>query len=163
MLVIQLILFLMSGGLETHPFYISLTDMYYNEERQQIEIAQKIFWNDMEEALTIASGDQVNFLKPADSKKLESLIKEYILSNNKLEINGKKVKLTYLGYEIEEDAAWFYMESEKIPDPLEINIHNSILIDDFPTQQNIVNFYKNRQPKSLITRKDKLSGTLKLD
>ncbi|GEO22001.1 hypothetical protein CQA01_25350 [Cyclobacterium qasimii] len=149
--------------METHPFFISLTDMVYNENRQQIEIAQKIFWNDMETSLTIASGKQVNFLKPEDPKLLESLIKEYILENNKLEVDGKKLKLTYLGYEIEEDAAWFYMESEKIPEPFEVTIYNTILLDDFPTQQNIVNFYKNRKPKSLITRKDKISGTLELD
>tara|TARA_R110001592_G_scaffold101302_1_gene286720 strand:+ start:152571 stop:153020 length:450 start_codon:yes stop_codon:yes gene_type:complete len=149
--------------METHPFFISLTDMVYNEKRQQIEIAQKIFWNDMETSLTIASGKQVNFLKPEDPELLESLIKDYMLANNKLEVDGKKLKLTYLGHEIEEDAAYFYMESEKVPEPSQVTIYNTILIDDFPTQQNIVNFYKNRKPKSLITRKDKISGTLELD
>ena len=85
--------------------------MVYNENRQQIEIAQKIFWNDMETSLTNASGNQVNFLNSEDPGHLEKLIKDYILENNKLEVDGKKLKLTYLGYEVEEDAAWFYMES----------------------------------------------------
>jgi len=163
MLVIKLFLVLFSCALETHPFFISLTDMVYNENRQQIEIAQKIFWTDIETSLTIATGKQVNFLNPKDPKQLESLIEEYILRNNKLEVDGKQLKLTYLGHEVEEDAAWFYMESEQIPEPVQVTIYNSILIEDFPTQQNIVNFYKNRKPKSLITREGKISGTLKLD
>jgi hypothetical protein len=163
MLVIQLLLVLFSFELEAHPFYISLTDMVYNDDRKRIEIAQKIFWNDMEVALSNASGQQVNFLRPKDPEKLEQIIEKYILHHNKVEVNGKPVKLSYLGHEIEEDAAWFYMESEEIASPKQVIVFNSLLIADFPTQQNIINFYKNRKPKSLITREDKTSGLLELD
>lgn len=163
MLVIQLFLVLCSFELEAHPFYISLTDMVYNDDRKRIEIAQKIFWNDMEVALANASGQQVNFLRPENPEELEQIIESYVLLHNKVEVNGEAIKLSYLGHEIEEDAAWFYMESEEITEPKEVTIFNSLLIGDFPTQQNIINFYKNRKPKSLITRQDKTSGQLKLD
>lgn len=163
MLVIQFFLILFSFAPEAHPFYISLTDMVFNEDRQRIEIAQKIFWNDMEISLSNANGQQVNFLNPKNPGELDRLVEAYILKHNKVEVNGKQVKLTYLGHEIEEDAAWFYLESEEISEPQQVNIFNTLLIEEFPTQQNIVNFYKNRKPKSLITRKDKTSGTLELD
>ncbi|MDN3687145.1 DUF6702 family protein [Cyclobacterium jeungdonense] len=146
-----------------HPFYISLTDMVYNEEHQTIEIAQKIFWNDMEVALSNATETSVDFLSPQQPDKLDSLIARYLLAHNQILIQGDTVRLQYLGHEVEGEAAWFYMESEKVPSPKQITIYNGILIDDFPEQQNIINFYKNRKPKSLLTRKGKTGGVLILE
>lgn len=163
MLAINLLMALLPYWLGVHPFYISLTDMVYNETNQTIEIAQKIFWDDLEVALTSRSGEQINFLSPDQPDVLESQIEKYLLTHNTILIGGDTLTLSYLGHEIEAEAAWFYMESEKISAPDQVTIFNNILIDDFPQQQNIVNFYKNRKPKSLITRKDKTSGVLKLD
>ncbi|SHM56459.1 hypothetical protein SAMN04488057_102159 [Cyclobacterium lianum] len=163
MLAIKVLLLQLPFWLGLHPFYISLTDMVFNESSQTVEIAQKIFWDDLEVALSNRSGQKVNFLEPAQKAVLESQIEDYILAHNSLLIHGDTIALSYLGHEIEAEAAWFYMESEQISNPEEITIYNNILIDDFPLQQNIVNFYKNRKPKSLITRKDKTSGTLILD
>ena len=163
MLSIRLLFLLLSYGLETHPFHISLTDMVYNEDRQRIEIAQKIFWDDMEISLNNKSGQQVNFLQPKDPQKLEAIIEGYLMANNKIKVGEKELKINYLGHEIEEDAAWFYMETDQTGEPHLISIRNSVLIDDFPDQQNIVNFYKNRKPKSFIARKDKTDGTLIFD
>ncbi|MEX2511834.1 MAG: DUF6702 family protein [Cyclobacteriaceae bacterium] len=146
--------------LAAHPFFISLTDMVYNPENERIEIAQKIFWDDLEVALSNAIGSPVDFLDPADPAQMEKIIETYLLQKNKIKINGKQVKLEYLGHEIEEDAAWFYMETEPVDLPKKITITNELLFDDFPTQQNIVNFYMDRKPRSLITHKSKIEGVL---
>lgn len=143
-----------------HPFYISLTDMVYNHDSKKVEIAQKVFWDDMEVALSTTNDTAVDFLRPVDKESLDRMIEHYLLAHNRLEINGKTIKLHYLGYEIEEDAAWFYIESEEVPLPKSAKITNEILIADFPTQQNIVNFYVGKSPKSLITHKGKLAGDL---
>ncbi|MFC4871124.1 DUF6702 family protein [Negadavirga shengliensis] len=146
--------------LNIHPFYISLTDMVYNNESKRVEIAQKVFWDDLEVALSKTNDIAVDFLRPDDKEQLDRMIKDYLLQHNKLEINGKAIALNYLGYEIEEDAAWFYMESEVAPLPKTAKITNEILIADFPTQQNIVNFYVGKSPKSAITQKGKPIGQL---
>lgn len=144
-----------------HPFYISLTDMVYNPESERIEIAQKIFWNDLEVALANEYQEPVDFLNPKQPERLEEILENYLLEKNKLKMHGKPLSLSYLGYEIEEDAAWFYLESEQVELAKEIFITNELLIDEFPSQQNIVNFYINKKPKSLITHKDKTEGVLK--
>ncbi|SEJ18734.1 hypothetical protein SAMN05192553_102826 [Cyclobacterium xiamenense] len=146
-----------------HPFYISLTDMVYNEGNQTIEIAQKIFWDDLEVALSHANQAPVDFLAPADPAALDSMVASYLLAHNRILIDGDTIRLHYLGHEVEADAAWFYLESERISPPTQVTVFNSLLIDVFPEQQNIVNFYKNRKPKSLLTRKDKLEGLLILE
>ncbi|NDE61498.1 MAG: hypothetical protein EB038_04680, partial [Cyclobacteriaceae bacterium] len=62
-----------------HPFYISLTEMRYNSGSKKMEIAQKIFWDDLEVALSKEAGASVDFLRPKDKTKLESQVKNYLL------------------------------------------------------------------------------------
>lgn len=143
-----------------HPFYISLTDIRYNAQGQNLEIAQKIFWDDLEVALSESSGAKVDFLNPSEPEKLNKIASEYVLSANAVTVNGQKIELKYLGYEIEEDAAWFYLETGKIPFPKSVSIKNTVLLNQFDGQQNIVNFYLDKKPKSLILYKDSETGDL---
>lgn len=138
-----------------HPFYISLTEIRQNPESQRFEISQKIFWDDLEVSLREFHQEEIDFLEPQDAEKLLSQIEKYLLEKNKLWIDGKALELRVLGYEIEEDAAWFYLESEPQTWNSNIRVQNSILIDDFTTQQNIVHVYKgnSRSPRSLLLGK----------
>ncbi|MCC5938443.1 MAG: hypothetical protein JJU34_14285 [Lunatimonas sp.] len=153
-------LYCVAGLLTPHPFFISLTDMVYNSEKGRIEIAQKIFWDDLEVALSRESKEKVNFLQPQDINALNKLAEAYLLTHNLLVINGSKIELTYLGFELDDDAAWFYFEAEKVPTPKTVRIQNTLLFEDFPTQQNIVNFYLNKSPKSIITSRSVPEGEL---
>jgi len=144
-----------------HPFYISVTDINYNEKTQSLEIAQKIFWDDLEVTLGNLSGEKIDFLKPEEPEELEKLIEEYLLEKNNLFVNGQQVKLVYIGYEIEEDAAWFYLEGKQVLTPKSAKIRNAILINDFHDQQNMVNFYVDGKPKTLILYKGHEEGNLK--
>ncbi|SNS31439.1 hypothetical protein SAMN06295967_10743 [Belliella buryatensis] len=144
-----------------HPFYISLTDIRYNKTEKSIEIAQKIFWDDLEVGLSRTFDTKVDFINPNSPSRLEDMIKKYLLTHNQITINGKRVKLDYLGYEIEEDAAWFYLEGKEVEIPMTVEINNSLLVKEFAEQQNLINFYIDRKPKSLILYKDRTSGLLK--
>jgi hypothetical protein len=154
-------MFILGWKVMFHPFYISLTDIRFNDEEKSIEIAQKIFWDDLEVALAKTFDTKVDFMKPDSPSRLEDMIKKYLLMHNQITINGKRVKLEYLGYEIEDDAAWFYMEGKAVEKPITVEIYNSLLVREFAEQQNLINFYIDRKPKSLILYKDKTSGGLK--
>lgn len=143
-----------------HPFYISLTDIRYNDTDKTIEIAQKIFWDDLERGLGESNDAKVDFLNPSSLQDLNKMLEVYVLKHNQITINGQKVTLRYLGYEIEEDAAWIYVEGINVKFPQTADISNTILIDSFEEQQNIVNFYIGKKPKSLILYKDKTFGSL---
>ncbi len=143
-----------------HPFYISLTDIRYNPEAKSVEIAQRIFWDDLEVALAKTYDKKVDFLNPDDPDQLEALLEDYLTAHNQIHINGKKVQLMYLGHEVEEDAAWFYLEAKKIAKPKSVQITNTLLFSQFEDQQNIVNFYMDEKPKSLLLDKRKETGSL---
>jgi len=151
---------LFSFQLLSHPFYISLTEIRYNERQKTLEIAQKIFWDDLEVALGELHQTKVNFLKPESQEQLEQMIEGYLLKHNQIIVNNQQVKLAYLGYEVEEDAAWFYMEAQRVSAPKKVVIQSDILIEQFPGQQNIINFFVGSRPKSLILQKGKERETL---
>lgn len=144
-----------------HPFYISLTEIRYKADQKSLEIEQKIFWDDLEVALSKYYGQKVNFLQAADKAELDRMIREYLLAHNQININGQVVVLEYLGYEIEEDAAWFYLEAKKVPPPRTVGIKSTLLFEHFEGQQNIINFYLDKKPKSLILVKGKETGELR--
>ncbi len=146
-----------------HPFYLTLTEIRQNPDNRRLEIAQKIFWDDLEVALADFHDTKIDFLHPDDPDKLNSQIREYLLSNNELVLDGTTISVSYLGYEVEEEAAWFYLESEPVDWPERISIRNTLLIDNFPSQQNIVHVYHlgSKNPKSLLLSKRNEWGELR--
>lgn len=159
----QFYLYMISLGwlVAFHPFHLSLTEIRYNPESEKLEISQKIFWDDLEISLSDFHGESIDFLNPKNKETLLKQAESYLLSKNQIWVNGKSTKLTMLGYEVEEDAAWFYIESEKTAVPSSVKISSSILLEDFPDQKNVVQyFFEAHNPKSLILNKDTRSGTL---
>lgn len=144
-----------------HPFFITLTEVRFNPSSKKMELTQKIFWDDLEVALSKEAGVTVDFLKPKDKAKLESQIKAYLLKHSQVWVNGKMVQLTYVGYEVEEDAAWFYLESTATSTPKTVEVQNTLLLRDFDGQQNIVHVYNNsKSPKSLLLGEGKEKGRI---
>ena len=144
-----------------HPFHISLTEIKWNSETEHLEISQKIFWDDLEVGLGEFHDESIDFLNPANKEKLNKQIETYLQANNLLWIGDKSVSLTFIGYEVEEDAAWFYLESEKVNEPTSVKIKNSILLDIFPDQKNVIQFYFDKSsPKSIILGKGSETGKL---
>lgn len=142
-----------------HPFFISLTEMRYNSQSKKMEIAQKIFWDDLEVAMGNELEEKVDFLKPKDKAKLESQIKTYLLKHNQVWLNGKLLTLNYLGHEVEEDAAWFYLESSQAETPKTVEMKNTVLLEDFEGQQNIVHVYfQSKSPRSMLLGKGEEKG-----
>lgn len=143
-----------------HPFYISLTEAKYNPVNQNFEISQKLFWDDLETALSEEYGKKIDFLHPGNQKELDRMVEDYLLKHNHFTINGQKVNLNYLGYEIEEEATWFYFESAKVKRPKTVQIRNTVFLDNFESQQHIINVYVEKKPKTLILDRKKNSGNL---
>lgn len=147
-----------------HPFFISLTEMRFNPQTKKMEIAQKIFWDDLEMALTKEFGDKVDFLNPRDKAKLENQIKTYLIKHNRLWVNGKPLSVNYLGYEVDDEAAWFYLESSSTDLPKDMEVQCSVLLDEQNAQQNIVHVYvQSKSPRSLLLARGRDKGKLKLE
>jgi hypothetical protein len=138
--------FLFAPG--AHPFYLSVTDMKYNGKNKTIEVACKLFTNDLETALKKLNNQSVDLIHPKDKKETEKILFGYISKRLSITLNGKNRNLKFIGYEKEDDVIWAFMEIEKCELPKQIVISNSLLYDFLKEQSNIVHFEVNGNKQS---------------
>jgi hypothetical protein len=152
--IVLVCLFLFAG--EPHPFYLSVTDIKYNDKNKSLEIACKMFTNDLEGALKKTSGKKVDILNTKDKKEVEKMLFDYINKRFTINLNGKAQTLKYIGYEKEEDVIWTYMEIEKCERPKQLIISNSLLYDFIKEQINLVSFEMGgKKQSSKVTNPEK--------
>lgn len=145
-------LFVQVFWLALHPFYVSITTVDYNKEAQRVEISCRIFYDDLETALK-ASGNAstVDLINPGKRSEMDSLIAHYLRRHLDLSVDGHLQTLRYLGYEVEDDVAWCYLEATEVASVQHIAIDNRVLLDHFTKQSNIlhVTAYGNRKSTKL--------------
>lgn len=131
-----------------HPFFVSVTEIRHNEKSRSIEISSKMFFDDFEAALENKYRTKIDILKPADRKKVDQLISDYLSRHLRLTVNGKPVTMNYLGYEVQEDGAWCYLEVPKIGRVSKVEITNDILFDEHESQVNMLHVTVKGERKS---------------
>ncbi len=131
-----------------HPFYVSVTEVTHNSKTKRLEISCKIFFNDLEAALEKQGKTQLDILKPEQRDRIDLLLNDYLQQHLQLRINGKPVALKYLGYEIEQEAAWCYLEVLPVNRVKQIEIKNDILFSEHASQTNMLHLTVNGARKS---------------
>ncbi len=134
--MLQLILFFWLNIF--HPFYVSVTEINHSQKTKTVQVSVRIFFDDFESALDKRYKTNINILKPKDRKQVDMLISDYIKSHLEIKANTKLLTLEYLGYQIEEDAAWCYFESEKVESIEKLDIQNNILFEQHDSQINMI-------------------------
>jgi len=143
--MLQILIFLLAFF---HPFYVSATEIKHNEKTKGIEISSKIFYDDLEAAIEKEYKVHVDILRPSDSKKVDAILADYFNKHLQLIVDGKKVQLRYLGYEIEDEAAWCYLEVQRVGKVNKIIVTNDVLFKQHPTQINMLHVIVNGIRKS---------------
>ena len=121
-----------------HPFFVSVTEIKHNDKAKNLEISCKIFFNDFEDALEKKYHKQLDILKPTEKQIIIPLMQDYLQKHLKINVNGKPAPLHLLGYEIEEDAVWCYLEAPKINQVKKIEVRNDVLFDEHDSQTNML-------------------------
>lgn len=122
-----------------HPFYLSVCDLKYNSNSKKLEGTVKVFCNDLEEALKRLEQKPVDLIHAKNKTEILVLLGNYLSKRLSFTSKGQTIKYELLGYEIEEESLWIYLESESMPSPKSLSIENSILYDFLKEQMNIVN------------------------
>ena len=151
-----LTLFVIASPLLAHQFYVTITQIDANAEAKSLEITVKIFTDDIEKTLEKETHEKLRLGSKRQNPRAGDLIFNYLRKNLKLQIDGKPAELDFVGFEVELDVTWCYLEVPKVPDPKKITIRNTILLDAFDAQTNIVHFKIGKEQKSLLLHKDKI-------
>jgi len=139
-----------------HPYYVSVTDIKYNEQEKTLQISCRVFTDNLEDALEKNYKKQIDILHPKDKKEVDALLTDYLSKHVKMKVNGKIETLNFIGYEKEEEAVWCYMEIKNVEILKSLTIENTLLYDYLTQQMNMVHTeVKGKKQSSKITNPEK--------
>ena len=138
-----------------HPFFISVTEIRSDSAKKSMNIACKMFTDDLQQALLKLYQHKAD-LEKGDNSSAEFLQK-YISERLAVSVNGQSVSYRFAGYETEDEATWCYLEAVTFPGDGKVQISNGLLYDFIEGQTNLVHFYKDgRRSSGKLVNPDKV-------
>ena len=131
-----------------HPFHVSVVEIEHNAADKTLEVSCKIFTDDFETTLAKNYKTKVDLTNPVNKAAMDSLVKKYVFSHLSLKANGRGVALGYVGYEVDKEAAYAYVQVDNIATLSRLDIVNTIMHDKFDDQVNIMHVKVNGNRKS---------------
>lgn len=127
-----------AGGSDTHPLYITVTEINHNAKDKILEVSCKAFTNDLETVLEKMTKIKVDLSSAGDKKTADKLIEAYVEKHLSLKCDGKPVLLHFIGSEKEADGTWSYFQVNDVPSVKKIDVVNNLLYDGFEQEINIM-------------------------
>ncbi len=142
-----------------HPFYVSVTTIEQSRSKTSLEISARIFFDDLEVALKDEFGGKTDLVKTEYTEQNSRLIGQYFSRHFRIKVDGKAVPTEFLGFNIEGEAAWCFLEAKGVTSVQKIEIYNSLLYPSFKEQIHIFHLNINGKKKSSkINNPDALAG-----
>lgn len=160
---IYLLLFNYNNG---HPIYISSTEIAYKEKAKSIEITVKIFSDDLEKVLSDQLKKKIEIGTDREDSKTDEYISEYLNKHFHIHADNKKLNYKLIGREngskSDMFAMYLYLEVKNIKPFKNLQVENSILIDEFYNQLNFISCHtKSSGLLKVISRKGNLKHTIR--
>ena len=139
----SLIVIIWSLFVSFHDFHVTHTTIYYNADKEAIEITVNVAIEDLERALEDQTAKKINIGTNTESESVDQLIDVYFRQRLTLAPNNHLAHYQWVGKEVSQDLHNLYIYFEI----LECNqngtiesllVENSIFTDILPDQSNIV-------------------------
>lgn len=134
-----------------HDFHASITQIESSATSGKLEVAVKIFTDDLEAAIQPAGKEPLRLATSRESTLSNDLIAAYVMQHIRIEVDGVTVVLTFLGREYEADATWCFFESGSVNDFQQLTVINTLLLSQFDDQVNIIHLRKDGKTKAKMT------------
>ena len=121
-----------------HPFFVSMTDINYNDNNKSLEMSVRIFTDDFENTLRKYHQDKIDILHPANQEQMNVYVKDYIQQHLQMKVDDKAVQLSFVGYEQQSESIWTYFEVNKVDKVKKVEIVNNLLHDYNTNQINMM-------------------------
>ena len=131
-----------------HPYYMSVTELEYKPAEKEVQVACKIFTDDLEEALKREFNKKVDIVNAAQKKENEQLLQRYLQKHLKLQLDNKAVALDFFGFEEEGEAIWIYLLAKNTAAFKSATVFNDVLYSYREDQLNIIHFKNKGERKS---------------
>jgi hypothetical protein len=131
-----------------HPFYISMTEINYNNKSKSLEVSVRLFTDDFEKTLRKNCNCKVDLLTKQDKKAMENLVNAYVLKHLQIKVNGQLQNLEFAGYQQEAESTWNYFQVKNVTQVGKMEITNSLLHDYREEQINMLHIMANGKEQS---------------
>ncbi len=148
-------------GFTTHKYYLSLTEIAFNEKQQSIQIIMSVFMDDIELVLNKKNNIDLRLTTQEELANNDVYFKTYLEETFFIKTDGIEKKINYLGKEYESDLVYFYLEVLEVNNFNTIEVTNKVLISQFPEQQNLIKLKKGSKHKSVLLTQEKDKSLLK--
>ena len=141
-------------GSATHPYYVGVTEVSIETAKKDIRVSCKLNMNDVQLTLSQTAGKAIDLstITPANQLSLSALIQAGL----SVQVGSKRINLAFLGYSIEDDAIWCFLEAKNIKYYPRISVCNNLLYNQFESQTHFIHCIVNGGRKSSkITNPDK--------
>ncbi|HSI70252.1 MAG TPA: DUF6702 family protein [Gillisia sp.] len=143
-----------------HKFYVSVTEIEHNEKAESLQVISRVFIDDFENVLNLRYGRDLTLDPQTETAGAEEFIKKYLEQKMHIEVNGKTTGINYLGKEYENDMLVFYLEVPKVKNVRNVLVKNTVLMDMFEEQKNLVHVKVKGKTKSMVLVTGREENTL---
>src|SRR5258708_32609988 len=96
---------------ELHPIHISVTEINYNEKSKSLQVTVRVFADELELGVRAQRKEaELDLLEPKNGVTTKQMIQNYFNTHLKVKIDGKPVKMNFLGFEREDISIVSYIE-----------------------------------------------------
>ncbi|WP_255557635.1 DUF6702 family protein [Flavobacterium taihuense] len=162
-IAVTLLLFftLAMSSFGVHKFYMAIYQINYAPEKKMLQITSRIFIDDINK--TLEKKHNKKFFLGTDKESAESLylLKKYLSENFTLKVNGQSKGMNFLSKEMDGDVLVCYLNIKDVSKIKTLEIYNSVLLDCFAEQQNIVHVTVFDTKKSFLFTESSTKQVLK--
>lgn len=144
-----------------HKFYMAIYQINFAPEKKMLQITSRLFLDDLNNVLEKKYNKK--FFLGTDKETPESvdLLKKYLAEKFAIKVNGQSKNMNFLSKEIDGDVLVCYLSVNDISKMNTLQIYNSVLVDYFNEQQNIVHVTAFGTKKSFLFTESSTSQMLK--
>ena len=128
----------------SHQFFLTTTELRLSDNQKNLEITIQTFTHDVEALLKKADFNLANFGSERENKDIDDFIIDYLSDNFIIQ----DCYWRYLGKKIDGDFTLFFLEIDKFNSPSNVSVFNTIFMDMYQKQQNIMNVYGTKNVQS---------------
>ena len=128
----------------SHQFFLTTTEVRLSDNQKSLEITIQTFTHDVEALLKKADFNLANLGSERENKDIDDFIIDYLSDNFIIQDHYWR----YLGKKIDGDFTLFFLEIDKFNSPSNVAVFNTIFMDMYEKQQNIMNVYGTKSVQS---------------
>ena len=127
-----------------HDFFVSILTIRHKPETRTLDLTWRITAHDMEHAFESTAPLKLGSDK--ENPKADSLLNDYFKHHLVLFLEDKQLSWQWVGKEMDGETLYCYLQVADVSTPNDLMVQNTLLMDAFSDQQNLVHVEGEKMP-----------------